>query len=195
MEHKDITHQVPKQPNTWILLTKFPRSHPLAILLTPWGFRKTFERERKILRRLHPSDAQSVLFREHGWSMRLQYSWEVVHFPHNPRSSLFRDKTMARPSLSSPSTSWIQPYHEPPNVGTRWGFTLSTTPRQSPYVLWLHWKLLNSETWQTSLISGRPSSTKISLVVPTTIPPRRKLSFYFEGGFEKKRFARESSYT
>ena len=44
--------------DTWILHTKFPKSHPLAILLTPWGFKTLFlKRERKILQRLHPSDA------------------------------------------------------------------------------------------------------------------------------------------
>jgi len=75
-----------------------------------------------------------------------------------------------------------------------WGFPLSTKPRQSPYVLWLHWKLLNSETWQTSLISGQPSSTKYPLVDSTTIPPRRKLSFILKGVLRRKVRSRELSY-
>ena len=115
-KHLDITHQVTlgyyapssQNPTDW----RYYSRHGVSKLCLE-------KREED------PSEAPSFrcsmlfCFREHGWSIRLQYSREFVHFTHNPRSSPFTDKTMARFSLSSPSTFRIQPCQEPPNVGTQ----------------------------------------------------------------------------
>ena len=121
MAHEDITHQVSKQPNTWILHTKFPKIPPIGDITHAMGFQNFVLENREEDPSEAPSFIRSLLFcyREHGWSIRLQYSREFVHFTHNPRSSPFTDKTMARLSLSIPSTFWIQPCQEPPNVGTQ----------------------------------------------------------------------------
>ena len=70
------------------------------------GFIKLYlEKREEILQRLHPSDAQVVLFRE----TRLI---DQMHFLHNPQPSPFTNKVMAKLSLRSLSTFWIRPFHK-----------------------------------------------------------------------------------
>jgi len=72
-----------------------------------------------------------------------------------------------------------------------WGFLLSTRPRQSPYVLWLHWKFLNSETWKTSLILGRSYSTKFPSLTRQPFRPEENLVLFWRRFWEKKVRSRE----
>lgn len=131
---------------------------------------------------------------KHGWSIRFDYSREFVHFPHNPQPSPFTNKVMAKLSLSSPSTFRIRPFHKFLQMAVpRWGFPLSTRLRQSPYILWLHWKLLTSGTWQTSLIPGRPSSTKYHTRWPDNQSAQKKTYFILKGIWEEKLLTKELS--
>ena len=149
----------------------------------------------KILQRLHPSDAHccsvTVNTADRSDCNTLE---SLCTLPTIHDQVLLQTRPWRGFPLVAPLPSGSNRAKNLQMLVPRWGFPLSTRPRQSPYVLWLHWKLLNSETWQTSLIPGRPSSTKISLVVPTTIPPRRKLSFILKWIWEEK-FALESLYT
>ena len=158
------------------------------ILRTPWGFKTLFLEKREEDPSEAPSFRCSMLFcfREHGWSIRLQYSREFVHFTHNPWSSPFTDKTMARLSLSSPSTFRIQPCQEPPNVGTQVRFPTKYYAKTEPIMycgctgsFWIlkHGRLL----W---FLGGRPPPKSHSLSRQPFRPEENLVLFW--SGFEKK---------
>jgi len=126
-------------------------------------------------------------FREHGWSIRLQYSREFVHFTHNSWSSPFTDKTMARLSLSSPSIFWIQPCQEPPNVGTQVRFP--TKYKAKTYPICIVVALEASEFWNMADFFDSWTAVLHQNLTrwPDNHSAQKKTWFYFEVDLRRKR--------
>ena len=149
MAHEDITHQVSKQPNTWILRTKchLDITHQVPQNPTHWRYyarqgvsKLCFRKERG--RYFRGFILQTLIVVLLPWTRLIGQiailSRVCALYPQSTIKSFLQTRPWRGFPLVAPLPSGSNRAKNHQMLVPRWGFPLPTRSRQSPYVLWLH---------------------------------------------------------